>query len=154
MDTSTGRGASGPDYRNELPNELSKAAGRWITEDLCLPGVFRKSIEMSEQFFYVEFVFTPKRGCQIEHHRVVVEIPKCLLVKQLAASANGKSGERLMILKLANSAARAAFRNAPGMREAEFPYHEDAIWYEERLPMMNERPCDFSENGINVWLIN
>ena len=84
-----------------LPTETkfwsSKAAGRWITEDLCLLGVFRRSIEMSEQFFYVEFVFTPKRGCRIDHHRVVVEIPKCLVVKQLAASADGKSEERLII---------------------------------------------------------
>ncbi len=108
---------------------------------------------MSEQFFYVEFVFTPKRGCQIDHHRVVVEIPKCLVVKQLAASADGKSEERWIVLKSANSAARAAFRNAPEMEEAEFSYHEDAIWYEERLPIMNERPCDLSENGMNVWQI-
>jgi hypothetical protein len=109
---------------------------------------------MSEQFFYVEFAFTPKRGSGIDRHRVAVEIPKSLVGEQLAASADGKSEERLIVLKLANSAARAAFRNAPETEEAEFPYHEDAIWYEERLPIMKERPCDLSENGMNVWLIH
>jgi hypothetical protein len=109
---------------------------------------------MSEEFFYVEFVFTPKRGSRIDRQRVAVEIPKCLVVKQLAASGDGKSEERLIVLKLANSAARAAFRNASEMEEAGFPYHEDAIWYEEKRPIMKERPCDLSENGMNVWLIN
>jgi hypothetical protein len=109
---------------------------------------------MSEQLFYVEFVFTPKRGRGIDRHRVAVEIPKSLVGEQLEALADGRSEERLFVLKLAGSAARAAFWSALEAEEVEFPYHEDAIWHEERLPTMKERPPDLSENRMNVWLIH
>jgi hypothetical protein len=109
---------------------------------------------MSEQLFYVEFVFTPKRGSGIDRHRVAVEIPKSLVGEQLEASADGRSEERLFVLKLAGSAARAAFWSALEAEEVEFPYHEDAIWHEERLPTMKERSPDLSENRMNVWLIH
>jgi hypothetical protein len=34
-----------------------------------------------------------------------------------------------------------------------WPYDEDALWYEDRPYVMDERPCDHEENEIKVWKI-
>jgi hypothetical protein len=31
--------------------------------------------------------------------------------------------------------------------------HEDALWYDDRHPVMDERGCDHEQNGIRIWLI-
>jgi hypothetical protein len=106
---------------------------------------------MSDQFFYLQLKFTPIIGHTFTDEReVVVEVPKDLL-QQNSESINENLRE-VMALDLAKSSALGTFPT-----EAERVvglYDEDPpIWYHERPPVMNERPCDHEENGTRAWRI-
>ena len=52
-------------------------------------------------------------------------------------------------------ARRAALGTFPTVAERVLGlYHEDAIWYEDQPPVMNERPCDNEEDGTRSWEID
>ena len=57
--------------------------------------------------------------------------------------------EKAIALDLARSAALRTFSTLP--EGVASPYDEDAIWCEDRLAVMNERPCDHEENGTRAW---
>jgi hypothetical protein len=62
---------------------------------------------------------------------------------------NENPREKSIALDLARSAALRAFStHAEGVA---LPYDEDAIWCEDRLAVMNERPCDHEEYGTRAW---
>jgi hypothetical protein len=94
--------------------------------------------------------FTPKIGHTFTDEReVVFEVPKDL-VQQKSESINENLRE-VIALDLAKSAALGTF---PTVEERVVGlYHEDAIWYENRPPVMTERPCDHEENGTRAWRI-
>ena len=80
---------------------------------------------------------------------MVFEVPKDL-VQQKSESINENLRE-VIALDLAKSAALGTF---PTVEERVVGlYHEDAIWYENRPPVMTERPCDHEENGTRAWRI-
>ena len=106
---------------------------------------------MSAQFFYLQFKFTPKIGHTFTDEReVVVEVPKRLVQRKLESI--NESLKEVIALGLAKSAALGTFPT-----EAErvvYLYEEDPpIWYPDRPPVMNERPCDHEENGARAWRI-
>jgi len=106
---------------------------------------------MSNRFFYLQFKFTPKAGHTFTDGReVVVEVPKNL-VQRKSESIN-ESLTEVIALGLAKSAAVGTFRTE--IERAVELYDEDPpTWYQERLPVMNERPCDYEENGTRAWRI-
>jgi len=82
---------------------------------------------------------------------VVVEVPKDLVHRKLSEIINENPSEKAIALDLARRAALGTF---PTVQErVEGLYHEDAIWYENRPPVMNEQPCDHEENGARAWRI-
>ena len=107
---------------------------------------------MSEQFFYVELKFIPKivtiAGAILPQREVVVEVPKDLL--------HGKQSELVdenaIALDLAKS---AAFGTFPTEAERVVDLYEEdpPIWYQDRPPVMNERPWDNKDNGIRAWRV-
>jgi hypothetical protein len=106
---------------------------------------------MSAKFFYLQLKFTPKMGHTFTDKReVVVEVPKNL-VQRKSESIN-ESLKEVVALGLAKSAALGTFPNET--ERAVDLYEEDPpIWYPDRPPVMNERPCDHEENGTRAWKI-
>jgi hypothetical protein len=101
---------------------------------------------MSDQFFYLQLKFTPKIGHTFTDEReVVVEVPKHLV--QRKSELTDESLKEVIALGLAKSAALGTFPTEA--ERAVDLYNEDPpTWYQERLPVMNERPCDHEEKII------
>jgi hypothetical protein len=95
--------------------------------------------------------FIPKVGHTFADEReVVVEVPKDL-VQRKSESVN-ESLRQVIALNLAKSAALATF---PTELERVLEAYDEAppIWYSEPPPVMNQRVCDYEENGIRAWRI-
>ena len=106
---------------------------------------------MSDQFFYLQLKFTPKIGHTFTDEReVLVEIPK-KLVQRKSESVN-ESLKEVFALDLAKSAALSTFPT-DAERVVDLYDEDPPIWYSDRPPIMNERPCDHEENGIRTWRI-
>ena len=107
---------------------------------------------MSDRFFYLQLKFTPKIGHTFTDEReLVVEVPKDL-VERRSKSINENLRE-VIALDLAKSAALGTFRTES--ERAVDLYNEDLpIWFPDRPPIMNERPCDHEENGTRAWRIS
>src|ERR1700726_1275722 len=108
---------------------------------------------MSSRFFYVQLKFIPKSGLKelpmSKQHGAVVEVPKDLVKSKQSENRNENCREKAIAL----FARRAALGTFPTVEERVVGlYHEDAIWYENRPPVMYERPCD-QENGTRAWRI-
>jgi hypothetical protein len=111
--------------------------------------------DLSERAFIVRLIFTPKTGIGTvpftRQHTAIVEVFKDLVHRKQSESANQNFRDRTIALDLARQAALSTF--ATGGEEVSRPYDEDALWYEERPYVMDERPCDHEEDGIKVWKI-
>ena len=106
---------------------------------------------MSDQFFYLQLKFTPKIGHTFTDEReVFVEIPK-KLVQRRSESVN-ESLKEVIALDLAKSAALSTFPT-DAERVLDLYDEDPPIWYSDRPPIMNERPCDHEENGMRTWRI-
>jgi hypothetical protein len=106
---------------------------------------------MSDQFFYLRLKFTPRIGHTFTDEReVVVEVPKDL-VQRKSESIN-ESLREVIALDLAKRAALGTFPTE-AERVAGLYGEDPPIWYHDRLPVMNERPCDHGENGTRAWRI-
>ena len=106
---------------------------------------------MSDQFFYLQLKFIPKIGHTFTDEReVVVEVPTDL-VQRKSESIN-ESLREVIALDLAKSAALGTF---PTESERALDLYDEAppIWYHDRPPVMNERPCDHEEDGTRAWRI-
>ena len=58
----------------------------------------------------------------------------------------------MFALDLARS---AAFRTFPTAEQDIKLYKEgQPTWLDERVSVMNERPCDYAENGVRAWRID
>jgi hypothetical protein len=106
---------------------------------------------MSHQFFYVHFTFSSRRSARTQSREAVVEVPKDLVQRKQSEATNKHSRERAIALDLARRAALDTL--ATGTERIAWPYDEDALWYEDRPSVMNERPCDHEENGTRAWRI-
>jgi hypothetical protein len=105
--------------------------------------------KMAEKSYYVEFAFTSKQT----HIRwqAVVEVPNVLVRRNHAELINNGRREKSVALDLGREVALAAFSGANNFVG---PCHEDALWYDDRHPVMDERVCDHEQNGIKVWRIS
>jgi hypothetical protein len=110
---------------------------------------------MSSRFFYIQLKFIPKIRTysvpRTKQHGAVVEVPKDLVERKRSEIINENLSDKAIALDLARRAALATF---PTVEERVLGlYHEDAIWCEEKPPVMNERPCDKEESGTRAWRI-
>jgi hypothetical protein len=97
---------------------------------------------------YVEFAFTSKQTqCRWQ---AAVEVPNILVRHNHAELMNNSRREKSVALDLGREVALAAFS---GANSVVGPHHEDALWYDDRPPVMDERACDHEQNGIRVWRI-
>ena len=109
---------------------------------------------MSSRFFYVQLKFTPKiRSYSVprtRQHGAVVEVPKDLVQRKQSAIIKDNRSGKAIALDLARRAALGTFLTVE--ERVVGLYHEDAR-YENRPPVMNERPCDHENNGTRAWRI-
>jgi hypothetical protein len=103
---------------------------------------------MAEKSYYVEFAFTSKQT----HVRwqAFVEVPNDLVRSNQPVLTNNSRREKSVALDLGREVALAAFS---GANSVVGPHHEDALWYDDRHPVMDKRACDHEQNGIRVWRI-
>ena len=106
---------------------------------------------MSKQFFYAKLRFTPKATratatpCPRE---VIVEVPKDLAERKEWENSD-EVLRKVFALDLARSAALRTFPTA----EQDIKLYQEGqpTWLGERVGVMNERPCDYAENGVRAW---
>jgi hypothetical protein len=110
---------------------------------------------MSDENFYVRFRFSAKIGVPTgptpRQHEAVVEVPRDLVQRKKSEFVNANLREKPIVLEFARKAALALF--STGEQRLASPYDEDALWCEDRHPIMNERPCDYEDDGIRAWRI-
>jgi hypothetical protein len=95
---------------------------------------------MSDRFFYLQLKFTPKIGHTFTDERgVVVEVPKGLVKRKSKLINEGLT--EVIVLDLAKSAALGTFPTE-AERVVDLYDEDPPIWYRDRPPVMNERPCD------------
>jgi len=88
------------------------------------------------------------------HQReVVIEVPRDLLQSKQSHLANDIPRERIIAIDLARRAALSTF---PTVAERAMELYEEdlPILCENRFHVMNERPCDYDENGTRVWRLS
>ena len=149
------------DQKNKCLNVATEARSVRI-QNTCAFRVKRRSDQCvqcwkhpkrntSDQSFYLQFKFTPKIGHTFTDEReVVVEVPK-RLVRRKSESIN-ESLKEVIALSLAKGAALGTFPTE-AERDVDLYNEDPPIWYHDRLPVMNERPCDHEENGTRAWRV-
>jgi hypothetical protein len=110
--------------------------------------------DLGGKAFIVRLIFTPKTGSGTvaftRHYTAVIEVLNDLVHRKQSDSANQNlREEKTIALDLARQAALSTF--ATSGEQIARPYDEDALWYEERPHVMDERPCDHEEGGVKVW---
>ena len=149
-----------------LTRAAARCGGLSTTPDRTAPCVKRRSItacippekiprNMSDEYFYLRFRFSPKIGVRIapsiRQHEAVVEVPRNLVQREKLEYMNENPREKAIALDFARRAALALF--STGEQRLAWPYDEDALWCEDRHPVMKERPCDYEHDGIRAWRI-
>jgi hypothetical protein len=81
---------------------------------------------------------------------VVVEVPK-RLVQRKSESIN-ESLKEVIALGLAKNAALGTFPTE-AERAVDLYDENPPIWFRDRHPIMDERPCDHEENGTRAWRV-
>jgi hypothetical protein len=104
---------------------------------------------MAEKSYCIEFAFTSKEG--LIRWQAVVEVPSALVLRKQTELIDRARREKAVALDLAREVALAAFSDA---NRVVWPCHEDALWYDYRPSLVDERACDHEENGIRVWRIS
>ena len=111
--------------------------------------------DMSDEYFYVRFRFSVKIGVRsgttTRQHEAVVEVPRDLVQRKKSEFMTANLREKAIVLDFARRAALALF--STGEQRLTSPHDEDALWCEDRHPVMNERPCDYEDDGIRAWRI-
>jgi hypothetical protein len=111
---------------------------------------------MSAQFFYIKFSITPKSSLSnqsVGDQSVLIELPRKFISDwKLERPGRNITDEEIAIdlaypVAIATAKNFAQFTNRPIMhREIHSPE-----FHSERLSLMNERACDYENNGIRAW---
>jgi hypothetical protein len=109
------------------------------------------------QFLLVQFKVNAKGSLArpTGNETVAVELPVKHVADWKIERPHLKLSEEEIGIELAQASAIAATRkflpltNSP-LKEREI---HSPIFLSQRLPVMNERPCDYEDNGIRAWFI-
>jgi hypothetical protein len=104
---------------------------------------------MAQQPYYIALAFNSKQADI--RWQAVVEVPNAFVLRKQTELVNKDRTERAVALDLAREVALAAFS---GAKRLVWPYHEDVLWYGDRPSLIEQRACDYEENGIRVWRIS
>jgi hypothetical protein len=113
---------------------------------------------MSHQFLYLQFKVTPKGALAraTGNERVAIELP----FKHVADWKRERPGLNLsdeeIAIELGQVVAIAAADRFVALTHRPLLEGEihSATFLPQRLPVMNERHCDYEDNGIRAWFIS
>jgi hypothetical protein len=112
---------------------------------------------MSEQFFYIQYKVTPRRTLTrgTGNEAITIELPvKHVIDWKLQQPDRYLTDEEIAIELTQGVAIAAADRfvvlSHDPLKEQEI---HSARFLPERLPVMDERECDYEDNGIRAWFI-
>ena len=88
----------------------------------------------------------------IRQHAAVVEVPKNLVHRKRSEFIGRNLSDKAIALNLARQAALATLSTS--VEPVIWPCDEDALWYEDRPSVMDEKTYDHEENGVKVWKIS
>jgi hypothetical protein len=110
---------------------------------------------LSDNVFVVRLIFTPRREsgtvALIRQYAAVIEVPKNLVHRRRSELIGQNLSEKAIALDLARQAALSTL--STDAEPVARPYDEDALWYEDRPYVMDEKTHDHEENGVKVWKI-
>ncbi len=88
----------------------------------------------------------------LRQREVVVEVSKRLVQHSQSKLLNENPEGKAVALDLAS---RAAIDTFPTVSGRILGLYDEAAptWHEQRHHVMNERPCDYEENGTRAWRI-
>jgi hypothetical protein len=112
---------------------------------------------MSKQFLYVQFEVTPRgtltRATGIE--TVAIELPFNYVADWKLRQPGRYLTDEEIAIELTQGVAIAAADRFVVLTHRPLKEREihSARFLPERLPIMNERDCDYEDNGIRAWFI-
>ena len=111
---------------------------------------------LSDNVFVVRLIFIPKSETSAvpltRQYAAVVEVPKNLVHRRRSELISQNLSEKAIALDLARQAALATL--STGAEPVVWPFDEDALWYEDRPSVMDEKTHDREESGVKVWKID
>ena len=116
-----------------------------------------KTETMSQQFLYVQFKVTPKGTLTRATGRetVAIELPAEHVVNWKQQHPGRYLIDEEIAIELTQGVAIAAADRFVVLTHRPLKEREihSARFLPERLPVMNERECDYEDNGIRAWFI-
>jgi hypothetical protein len=118
---------------------------------------YPKTETMSKQFLYVQFEVTPRgtltRATGIE--TVAIELPFNYVADWKLRQPGRYLTDEEIAIELTQGVAIAAADRFVVLTHRPLKEREihSARFLPERLPIMNERDCDYEDNGIRAWFI-
>jgi hypothetical protein len=120
-----------------------------------LPSL-RTDLTMS-QFLYLQFNVTPKGSLAhaIGNETVAIELPTKHVADWRIERPHLKLSDKEIAIELTQpiaiaTAGRFVFLTHSPLKEREI---HSATFFPRRFPIMNERSCDYEDNGIRAWFI-
>ncbi len=111
---------------------------------------------LGDNVFVLRLIFTLKSETGtvplIRQHAAVVEVPKNIVLRRRSEFIGRNLSEKAIALNLARQAALATLSTS--VEPVIWPCDEDALWYEDRPNVMDEKTYDHEENGVKVWKIS
>ena len=109
-------------------------------------------------FFYVQFELSPKSifaRCT-GNERIAIELPRKHVTDWKLERPHLKLSDEDVAVELAQVVAIATAKRSVPLTHSPLMQREihSATFLPERLPIMNERGCDYEDNGIRSWFIH
>ena len=109
------------------------------------------------QFLYLQFKVTPKGSLAhaIGNETVAIELPTKHVADWRIERPHLKLSDKEIAIELTQpiaiaTAGRFVFLTHSPLKEREI---HSATFFPRRFPIMNERSCDYEDNGIRAWFI-
>ena len=114
---------------------------------------------MSAQFFYLKFSVTPKSNLSnqpIGDQAVLIELPLKLISDWKLERPGRNNTDEEIAIDLAYPVAIATVKNFVRLTNRPIMHREihSPESHPQRLSPMNERACDYEDNGIRAWFVS
>ncbi|MBV8585136.1 MAG: hypothetical protein JO308_02525 [Verrucomicrobia bacterium] len=110
-----------------------------------------------QQFFYVQFEVDPKGSLArpSKNQKVVIEVPARHVADWRIERPHLSLTDEQIVIEIAQPVAIATAAKSAPLTHSPLKQREICcpIFVAQRLPVMNERSCDYEDNGIRSWII-
>ena len=110
-----------------------------------------------KQFFYVQFEVTPKGSFAkaTGNEKVVIELPARHVTEWRLERPHLELTDEEIAIEIAQPVAIATAAKFLSLTNSPLKQREicSPTFLPQRLPVMNERSCDYEDNGIRSWFV-